>query len=377
MKKKTFKYRLFPSKKQITLLNKTLNECRWLYNHLLEERKSAWEEKKESVSCFDQCNTFKYLKQERQSLKEVHSQILQNVAIRIDLAFRAFFRRVKQGEKSGYPRFRGRFRYDSFCYPQSGFKLIEEKSVVQLSKIGRVKIKLHRPIEGQIKTCIIRRTRTDKWFVTFSCQIEISPISVPIQTMIGIDVGLESFATLSDGTKFDNPRFFRKEEKNLAKAQRLFSKTEKGSAERAKRRRVVCHIHERIADKRSNFVHQLSRKLVDQFDLIAIEDLSINQMQKNNFRGMNKSIGDAAWAMFGDCTSYKAEWAGKTCVKPNPAYTSQDCSDCGNRQRLKLSDRVYHCLNCGLIKDRDRNAAINILRLGMQSLGLGHRSPLL
>lgn len=374
--KKTFKYRLYPSKRQTTLLNGTLNECRWLYNHLLEERKNAWEQKKQSLSCFDQCNTFKYLKQERPSLSNVHSQVLQNVATRIDLAFRAFFRRVKQGEKSGYPRFRGKFRYDSFCYPQSGFNLIEEKFVVQLSKIGRVKIKLHRPLEGTIKTCTVRRTRTGKWFVAFSCQVEMSKIAIPIQAMVGIDVGLESFATLSDGTKFDNPRFFREEEKNLARAQRLFSKTEKGSIERTKRRKAVCHIHERIVNKRSNFVHQLSRKLVDQFDLIAIEDLSINQMQQNNFRGMNKSIGDAAWAMFCGCISYKVEYTGKRCIKANPAYTSQTCSQCGTRHKLKLSDRQYQC-PCGLNMDRDQNAAINILRLGMQSLGLSHRSPFL
>jgi len=286
--------------------------------------------------------------------------------MRIDLAFRAFFRRIKSGDKPGYPRFRGKFRYDSFCYPQSGFKLL--KNVVQLSKIGGVKIKLHRPIEGTIKTCTVKCTPTGKWFVSFACDIEYEPVEHPVEPAIGIDMGLESFATLSNGEQIENPRFFRKEEKSLAKAQRKLSAQEKATKARYKARKIVARVYERIAWKRENFAHQESHKLVNRFNTVVVEDLSINDMQKGNFRCINKSIGDVAWRMFLNLIEYKAEYAGKRAIKINPAYTSQNCSRCGNRQKLKLSDRIYHCPCCNLSLNRDHNAALNILSLGTQTL---------
>lgn len=364
--RKTFKYRLFPTHKQTTTLEQTLESCCWLYNHLLEQRITSWKSENKRLSRFDQCNTFKQLKKEHLFLKDIHSQVLQDIAMRLDLAFRAFFRRVKSGQKPGFPRFRGSDRYDSFTYPQSGFKLL--KNVVQLSKIGGIKIKLHRPIEGIIKTCTIRRTPTGKWFVTFSCDIEYKPVEQPIEPAVGIDMGLLSFATLSNGEKVQNPRFFRKEEKALAKAQRKLSAQKKASKARAKANKVVARVHERISNKRHNFAHQESRKLVNRFNTIAVEDLSINDMQKGNFRSINKSIGDAAWRQFLNLLDYKAEYAGGRVVQINPAYTSQTCSRCHNRHKLKLSDRVYHCPVCSLSLDRDVNAAKNILRLGMKSL---------
>jgi len=364
--RKTYKYRIYPTRKQTATFEQTLGGCRWLYNHLLEQRKILWESEKKSISCFDQCNTFKQLKQDNPFLAEVHSQVLQNVATRIDLAFKAFFRRIKSGNNPGYPRFRSKLRYDSFTYPQSGFKIF--KNVVQLSQIGSVKVNFHRPIEGIVKTCTIRRTPTGKWFVSFACDIECKIIDQPINPAVGIDMGLEKFATISNGEQIENPRFFRKEEKSLVKAQRKLSAQEKGSKERNKARKVVARVHERITNKRNNFVHQESRKLVNRFNTICVEDLSINDMKKDNFRCINKSIGDAAWRMFLNQLKFKAEDAGKKLIKINPAYTSQTCSRCGNRQKLKLSDRVYHCPCCGLILDRDHNASLNILALGMQSL---------
>jgi len=296
----------------------------------------------------------------------VYSQTLCDVTKRIDLAFKAFFRRVKSGEKPGYPRFRSKFRYDSFTYPQFGFKLL--KNVVQLSKIGGIKIKLHRPIEGIIKTCTVKRTPTGKWFVAFVCDVNHEPIKQPINPVIGIDMGLKNFATLSNEETIKAPQFFRKEEKALTMANRKLSKKKRGAKDRARARRVVARIHERIKWKRHNFAHQLSRKLVDRFNTICVEDLSINDMQKENFRCINKSIGDAAWRMFLECLRYKAEWAGTKCVQVNPAYTSQTCSDCGTRYKLKLSNRIFHCDCCDLSLNRDVNAALNILTLGMQGL---------
>lgn len=371
--RKTFKYRLFPNKAQTRKFSQTLDACRWTYNHFLEERKNAWDNEQKSISRYDQVNTLPILKKEHEFLQLPQSQVLQEVAVRLDLAFRAFFRRIKSGEKPGYPRFQGRYRYDSFTYPQSGFKLLD--NTVQLSKIGNVKAVIHRPIEGKIKTCTVKRSSTNKWYVTFSCVIEHEPVAQPIQPAIGIDMGLESFATFSDTEKIENPRFFRKEEKALKKAQRKLSAQKKRSKARAKARKVVAHIHERIKWKRDNFAHQESRKIVDKYNTIAVENLSINDMQKDNYRCMNKSIGDVAWRQFLSLLSFKAEWAGKKCIQVNPAYTSQTCSNCGTRKKLKLNHRQYDCPCCGLSLGRDHNAAINILALGLQSLA--HRSPVL
>ena len=370
--KKTFKYRIYPTHKQITIFNQTLDGCRWLYNHFLEQRKNAWESEKKSISHYDQNYMLKILKTEHPFLSSIFSQVLQDVSARLNLAFKAFFRRTKSGEKPGYPRFRSKNRYNSFTYPQLGFKLL--KNVIQLSKIGSIKVKLHRPIEGIIKTCTVQRMPTGKWFVTFVCDINYKPTKQSIKPAIGIDMGLLSFATLSNGEQIDNPRFFRQEEKVLAKAQRKLSAQKRASKTKAKARKVVARVHERINNKRHNFCHQLSHKLVNRFNTVAVEDLSINDMKKNNFRSMNKSIGDAGWGMFLDLLGYKAECAGGRTVKINPAYTSQTCSRCHNRHKLKLSDRVYRCPVCSLLLDRDVNAAKNILTLGLQSLGVSQEA---
>jgi len=374
-----FEYRLYPTPAQVTAMQHALDECRWLYNRLLEERKLAWEETETSIGLYDQINRTPALRDERPSLAGVHSQVLQNVAVRIDLAFKSFFRRVKAGEKEpGFPRFRGYGRYDSFCYPQAGRKggyYIDgdgPKGRVFLSKIGHVTAIIHRPLEGTVKTCCVKRTATGKWFATFSCEVEDVPLPAP-DSAVGIDVGLASFATLSDGSEVANPRFFRKDEQALAKAQRRLSKeprTPKGqrlTPARRKRRKVVARVHERIANRRKDFTHQQSRRVVNQHDVIAVEDLSVNRMVHNHC--LAKSIADAAWSMFSSFLSYKAASAGRQFIAVNPAYTSQDCSRCGHRQKLTLADRVYRCPCCGLEIGRDHNAAINILALGLQSIG--------
>jgi len=371
--RKSFKYRIYPTKSQRSRMERTLDLCRWVYNQTLAYRKNAWEQDNKSVSKFDTYNKLPAWKVEKPELAEVHSQVLQNVQERVDLAFKAFFRRVKLGEKPGYPRFKGRGWYDSFTFPQSGFKLVSGK--LRLSKIGDIKIKLHRPIEGKIKRLTIRRTSTGKWFACFSVEID-DPPKPPWKdgSMVGIDVGLESFATLSNGEKIDNPRFFRSEEKALAKAQKRLSKCEKGTPERRKALKVVQRIHERIANRRYDFAHQISNQLVSKYGLIAFEDLSITNMLKNH--NLAKSISDAAWRMLVTITSYKAESAGSIVVLVDPRNTSQLCSRCGLKVNKSLSDRVHECPQCGLVMDRDENAAINILRLGLQSLPKA-RSPAL
>jgi putative transposase len=352
-------------------LKSTLEECRWLYNHLLGERKSSWENNKKSLSLYTQEATFPILKRERSSLRQIHSQIIQNVAVRVDLAFKAFFRRVKAKEdEPGYPRFKGFGRYDSFTFPQSGFS-VQEKTI-NISKIGTIKAKIHQPIFGKIKTCTIRRSSTGKWFATFVCEIENIPLPESLE-QVGIDVGLSSFTTFSNKEEITNPRFFRKEEKQLAKAQRKMEKEKKGSVERSRRRKIVSKIHGRTANKRSNFAHQESRKIVNRFGVIAVEDLSINKMLHNHC--LAKSIQDVSWGQFLQYISYKAANAGRKFIAVNPAYTSQTCSKCGHRRKLTLSEREYSCPCCGLKLSRDHNASLNILALGLQSLGVIPRSP--
>ena len=364
--RKTFRYRLYPTNAQVTKLNSTLELCRKVYNDTLTLRKNSWEEEQRSLSYFDTNKQLKQWKNEHPELKQVFSQVLQNCQMRADLAFKAFFRRVNAGEKPGYPRFRGKGRYDSFTYPQMGFSV--DQDTVYLSKVGDVKVKLHRPIEGKIKTATVRRYPTGKWFICFS--VEIDHVIPPFKDgeVIGVDVGLESFATLSNREKIENPRFFRKEEKNLGKVQRTLTKCEKGTPARKKARKVIERIHERIANKRTNFAHQISRKLVDQYGIICFEALKLNNMLKNRY--LAKSIADVAWGMLVRITQNKAEWAGSKVILVDPRNTSQMCSKCGLIVKKGLSVRIHRCPHCGLVMDRDQNAAINILRLGLQSLGI-------
>jgi putative transposase len=345
-------------------MERTLEQCRWVYNQTLAYRKDAWEKEGRSANWYETKRLLPQWKTDRPALKNVHSQVLQNVTERVDLAFKAFFRRARQGEKElGYPRFRGQGRYDSFTYTQSGFKLNGNR--LTLSKLGAVKVVLHRSVEGQIKTCCIRRSATSKWFVTLTCEIE--PEHLPENTaQVGIDVGLHVFAALSTDETIDNPRFFRKDERSLAKAQRRMAKETKGTPERTKRRKVVCRIHERIANRRNDFAHQHSRWIVNRFGLIAVEDINTNRMVHNHC--LAKSIMDAAWSSFLFDLTYKAEDAGRVIVKVNPAYTSQQCSSCDHRQPTPLSKRVYRCPCCGLEIDRDLNASLNILAVGLHGV---------
>ena len=366
---KAYKFRIYPTKLQKTHMEKVLDLCRWIYNQTLAYRKEAWEKEGRSVSKFETHNLLPKWKQDKPELKMVYAQTLQNVQERVDLAFKSFFRRVKAGEKPGYPRFRGKGWYDSFTYPQpqKGGRVVNGK--LRLPLIGDIKIKLHRPIEGRIKRLTVCRTTIGKWFACFSVELEDNP-KPPWKdgSLVGIDVGLESFATLSNGEKIANPRFFRDEEKELAKAQRRLSKAPKGTPERKKALKVVQIVHERIANKRYEFAHQISSQLVKKHGLIAFEDLNIKGMTHNH--NLAKSIHDVAWNMLVTLTSYKAASAGSMVVLVDPRNTSKMCSRCGILVEKSLSDRVHKCSQCGLEMDRDWNAAINILRLGLQSVGI-------
>jgi putative transposase len=247
-----------------------------------------------------------------------------------------------------------------------------EGSMLKLSKIGKVRVNMHRPIEGEIKTCTLRKNASGDWDVSFSCELDIQP-SMPKNEAIGIDVGLQHFATLSNGEEIANPRFFKKGEKELAKAQRKLSKLKKGTKERKKQGKKVAKIQEHIGNQRKDFCHKVSRKIVDRYQYICIEDLNIKNMVEGS--SFAKSILDASWNQFRQCLTYKAEEAGRKLGLVNPAYTTQTCHQCGYREKKELSDRRHSCLACGYQTSRDHNAAQNILALGLDGLGVSPRSP--
>src|SRR4030042_3727427 len=359
--KKAFKFRIYPNKNQEVKLNRTLGTCRKLYNEKLAERKRQAElnrlkkefdvfpwGKPEWINKYDQMLDLTASKTPNQ--KEVFSQVLQDAIKRVDKSFKNFFNGF------GYPRFQGRNRYNSFTYPQSGFELQEGK--LYLSKIGRFKIILHREIEGKIKTCTIRKD-IDQWYVSFSCEIEKPIISVEIKTRTGIDVGLISLITLSNGEQIEPPKFLRESEDKLTHEQKRLSRKKKGSGKRNKQRIIVSKVHRKIRNQRKDFAHKTSRMLVDNYDLIKFEDLQIKNMVQNH--PLAKSISDAGWYQLMNLTEYKAASAGKFVEFVNPAGTSQTCI-CGYPVPKDLSVRIHRCSSCGLVMGRDKVSAILIDR---------------
>lgn len=342
--------------------------CCELYNAALQERRDAWRISHKSINFCSQSAQLPDVKIERPELLGVYGQVLQNALTRVDKTFKDFYRRVRAGQKAGYPRFRSVRHYKSFTYPQyprHGFSYSGTK--LRLSKIGDVRTKLHRPIEGEIKTLTITRSATGKWFACFSVVIDPGPLT-PSQATVGIDVGLTHFATLSTGEHISNPRFFRVEQAAEARAQRKLSAALKGTPERTKRRKVVAHVHERIRLRRRNFAHQLSRQLVNRFGLVVFEDLRIANMIKNH--RLAKSIKDAAWNQLFQFTTYKAENAGRLCRQIDARNTSRLTACCGELVEMALSDRVIHCPKCHSATDRDWNASLNIKARGLASLAL-------
>ena len=363
MDMRTYKYRLYPTKAQKQLLADTLESCRVLYNCALEQRKIAFRQFKVSVRRLDQQAQLLEIKEYFPEYKSVYSQVLQEVILRVDKAFLNFFRRLKTNEKPGYPRFKGRGWYNSFTYPQSGFSLSDNRKgnqKLRLSKIGKVKVRLHRAIKGNIKTCTIKR-ELNNWYVCFACETKSELLPKAFRD-VGIDVGIEKFAALSDGALIKNPQFLRESEAKLKYEQRRLSCKKKGSNSRKKQRNKLAKLHCKIKNRRNNFLHIESRKLVRSYDVIVLEDLRIKNMVKNHH--LAKSISDAAWAKFIKYVSYKAESAGKKVIFVNPRGTSQICSGCGIIVKKSLSVRVHKCPYCKLEIDRDVNAAINILRAG-------------
>ena len=414
---KAFKYRISANKQTTTKLHWILDRCRELYNAGLQERRDAYEigvrrhpgyhdeetrkqlTREHAIGYYEQKRELVEIKEERPEYQDIASHVLQDVILRLKHAFDGFFRRVQNGEQAGYPRFQGRNRYDSFCYPDgAGWKLnakerlADTKGIVRvnlkLTKIGTVKLHLHRNMVGTIKTLTIKQEGVH-FYAVFTCEIgKPEPLPTSYEE-VGIDLGVTHFAALSNGEFIDHPRYLRKAEKKLAKAQQALSRKKRGSHRRKKAVQQVATCHRNIRNQRQDFHHQASHKLVNQYQVIAFENLQVKNLTKaptpkqdENGKyvpngaaakaGLNKSILDAGWSTFTQMVSVKAAWAGRTVMFVDPSKTSQICPNCGTVRKKTLDERWHSC-ECGCELDRDTASAKVILDLGRKQLLVGTR----
>jgi putative transposase len=365
--RKTFKEKLRPTPAQERLLDDVLWHCRMLYNTALEQRITAWQRCHVSVSRYEQEAELKGIRADFPDYAAIHSHVLQDVLARLDTTYQAFFRRVQRGEKAGFPRFKGHNRYHSFTFKEYGNGARLDNGHLVLSKIGRLRVHWSRPIEGTPKTITVTR-EADGWYVSISCA------EVPIHSLpetgqeTGIDLGLESFATLADGTRILTPGYYRKAERYLAKCQRRVSRGKKGSL---RRRKAVCWLakaHQLVRRQRADFHHKTALALIRNYDTIYHEVLQVRNMVKNHH--LAKSISDAGWGGFLTILAFKAANAGRKVIAVDPAYTGQACSGCGVLVQKGLSVRWHSCPDCGTSLHRDQNAAKTIQGCGQRLRGL-------
>jgi putative transposase len=363
---KTYKYKLQPTAEQEGTLAFVLRRCREGYNAGLQERRDAWQKCGVSLTAASQSAQLPEIKEVCPEYRDVHSQVLQDVLTRLDRAFQGFFRRVKAGETPGYPRFHGADRYISFTSKQFGNGATLENGFLVLSRVGRIALRWSRPLAGTPKTVTISR-EADGWYVCFSCEgVPIQPLPVTGQEA-GIDRGLESFATLADGSPIANPRLLRLAERRLKRAQRRVSRRKQGSHRRRKAVRLLAWAHQKVRRARCDCQPKAARSLVRQYDTIYHEELQTANLLRNH--PLAKSIADAGWSAFLSILACKAVCAGKRAVAVPPAYTSQTCSGCGVLVHKGHSVRWHLCPDCGTSLQRDHNAARNRERAGQALRG--------
>ena len=326
--RKTFKYRLFTTRLQSDLLDVQLGEACRLYNAALQERRDAWKQRV-SINYYTQANQLKEIRAAG-DLGLANFSCCQDILRRVNKTYEAFFRRVKRGEKAGYPRFKSRRRFDSITFPSYGDGIRRNDNVLRIQGIGRVEVKLHRPVSGKIKTVTLKR-ECGNWYACFSVECEAKPLT-PNTNEIGIDVGLQTFATMSDGKSVPNIALLQK-------------------------------IHQRIKNQRHEFQHKFTFWLVQNFGTIAVEDLNVKSLADGM---LAKSVHDVSWAAFFSKLTYKAENAGRVWKAVNPRGTSQTCT-CGAKVWKELSDREHVCTACGLLASRDVVSAQVILQRARMS----------
>jgi putative transposase len=370
--RKTFQYRLYPTKAQIAFLDQQLGEACDLYNCALQERRDAWQTCRVSLNYYDQAKQLKPMRHEG-LIGLANFSCCQDVLRRVDKTFCAFFKRNKKGRKAGYPRFKPFHRYDSITFPTygDGCKLLDTGKL-RIQGAGHIKVRLHRALQGTIRTLTIKRN-LNRWYVCFSVECEAQPLP-PSSEEIGLDVGLNSYAVLSDGTEIRNPGWLRKAHRSLRRKQRQLARAKRGSKRRRKAARSVAAAHGKVFRQRNDFQHKLSRKLVNRYGLIAMENLNIRNMTATakgtveqpgkhvrQKAGLNRSILDAAWGLLFQKMAYKASIAHRLLRQPPAWNSSQECL-CGASVPKTLNDRWHHCTACGLSGPRDHVSARVILQ---------------
>ena len=373
---RTFQFRLRPNATQAAMLTRILADNAETYNACLQERIGAWKLQRKSITYRDQQNELTELRKDP-AFSWMACDIMRDPLRRVDRAFKAFFARVKRGAKPGFPRWRSRHRYDSFSF---SLPVCRERSI-KIPNVGDIRARGGRLIDGRAKLCTVKRDGA-RWTASVVCDIGEAPAKRAVSRATGIDVGLTTLATLSDGTEIENPRWAKHHADRIAAKNRALATKKRGSRNRLKAKEALRRSHQRAANARLNYIHHVSKWLVANYDLIAHEDLKISNMARSasgtvenpgksvaQKRGLNRSIMDAAWGLLIWCITYKAEYAGKWVVPVNPRGTSQKCSGCGSVVKKKLSERMHVCA-CGLTLGRDHNAGINIKQLALQSLGM-------
>lgn len=349
--RKTYKYRIYPNKTEEKILNNWLKLCCNLYNTMIEQRKIVYEEHKRSMSVFDQINEITGLKKEIPEYAEIPTSVLQNVAKRVDKAYQRFFK-IKG---TGYPKFKKSSRYDSITFT-SGCVIKNNK--IRVLRCGEIKVKWSREIRGTVKETTIKRTRSGKWFVCFSCDKVPSKIYPQTDKKIGIDLGIECLVTTSDGERLGETKFLKKSLKRIKQTQKHLSRQKRGSKRRKKTVKRLARLHEKVANQRLDMQQKITTKLVTENAEIHCEDINPSFLTKN--KKFTKNIYDVAWGLFLTLLAYKVATANRSIKKKNPEYTSQECYKCGRIKQKSLSERMHIC-DCGASLHRDHNSAIVIL----------------
>jgi len=365
---KCFKYRIYPNTEQREIISKTLGCCRFAFNRFLAERIEAYKQEKKTISRFEQDKKLTELKKELIWLREADSTALQAVVQNLDRAYQNFFRRIKNGEKPGFPKFKSkRDSRKSYKSKAVGKNIEVYEKNIKLPKLGLVECRVSKEIQGRIISATVSQNPSRKYFVSVCCTgVEIEPFA-KTGAVTGIDVGIKEFAITSDDRKIENQKYLTKSEKKLKREQRRLSRKPKGSQNRNKSKVKVALIHEKVANQRGDFLHKLSTEIVRNYDVICVESLKIKNMVKN--RRLAKSISDVSWGEFLRQLEYKCEWYGKNLVKIPQFYaSSQTCHVCGykNAAVKDLKVRSWVCPDCGMNHDRDINAAKNILNKGLE-----------
>lgn len=354
---RTYKYRVYANAQTIENANRWIELCRCLYNCALKQRIIVYKSHNKCLSYIDQQNQLPELRNEFIEYRNMDAQSTRNPLYRIDRAFKRFFKEIKEGKVTGFPRFKSENRYNSFVLYKQGWRIDGKQLIVR--NIGKFKLNLSRPIQGDIKEIAIKRKSTNKWYASFVCEVINGKELPKSDKIIGLDVGIKSYLTDSEGNKVENPKYLKNTLEELRIKNRKLARAKKGSNRRKKIKLVVAKLHEHIVNQRDDFLHKLANQYVNEYGVIKVENLQIENMIQNH--SLSRDISDCAWGKFFYNISYKAEEAGRKVIKVNPKNTSRRCNICGAiNHDLKLSDRIWICQACGAVHDRDHNAAINM-----------------